>query len=611
MSPQHAFHHLYSISRRLTICLVVMAAIVALGTVALLYLKTDAQTEEELRKRADEMTEYLARALEISFWNLDVESMTMISDAFAQNAIVASIVVTDRSGKILYVYQDEPSVAWTERLHPIQHQRQTIGQVRLTFTKQPAQRARYTLLRAMVTTSAMILLVLGGGSGLLVRIFLRKPLQRLNAIVSAYAEGKYTTFEDTPLPYLEFQPFGYVLKRMGVTISEQMKRLQESEERYRKAQAMGHVGNWEYHLQTAHFWGSDEAKRIYGFDPAQSDFSTEAVESCIPERERVHQALIDLIEAEKPYHLEFEIHPRDSSAPRIIVSIAELLRDEQGAPLKVVGVIQDITERKRAEEQIRAHNRLLKEAVQQKQREMEALFERMLRQEKLATIGQISGSIAHELRNSLGAIKQAIYYLKQLARRQQLSAENPKAVRHLDIIETELNTSERVIADLLEISRKKPPKRQFTDLHALLTDVIARCHFPPQIRVAMTMTPASFEIFVDPLKIQQVFLNVLTNAAQAIDGEGAITIHAAQSPESGETTIEIHDTGAGISAEEIQKAFEPLYTTKATGTGLGLPICKEIIESHQGRIMLTSEQGNGATVTIILPNLSSLFNSAA
>jgi PAS domain S-box-containing protein len=129
--------------------------------------------------------------------------------------------------------------------------------------------------------------------------------------------------------------------------------LRISEERYRKAQAIGHVGSWEYDIQTTRFWGSDEAKRIYGFNPDEEHFTTDEVENCIPERERVHQALVDLIEAGKLYNLEFEINPIDSRGPRIVTSIAELKRNERGDPVKVVGVIQDITERRQSEEKSR------------------------------------------------------------------------------------------------------------------------------------------------------------------------------------------------------------------------------------------------------------------
>jgi PAS domain-containing protein len=116
----------------------------------------------------------------------------------------------------------------------------------------------------------------------------------------------------------ELEQYGSVQKRL-----EQALRV--NEERYRMAQAIGHVGSWAYDLQTANFWGSDEAKRIYGFEPTQTDFTTDQVEGCIPERERVHQALIDLIEKGKTYNLEFEIHPRNSTGPRIISAIGELL----------------------------------------------------------------------------------------------------------------------------------------------------------------------------------------------------------------------------------------------------------------------------------------------
>ena len=143
--------------------------------------------------------------------------------------------------------------------------------------------------------------------------------------------------------------FGITTLRIRTKRKRTEKALRINEERYRKAEAIGHAGNWEYNLQTTKFWGSDEAKRIYGFDPEALDFSTDEVENCIPERERAHQALVDLIEKDKPYKLEFEIHPKNSLNPRIISSIAELKRDDQGNPMLVTGIIQDITDNKRAE----------------------------------------------------------------------------------------------------------------------------------------------------------------------------------------------------------------------------------------------------------------------
>ena len=125
--------------------------------------------------------------------------------------------------------------------------------------------------------------------------------------------------------------------------------LKRSEARYRLAEKIGKVGNWEYNPETGEFWASEEARRIYGLDTDGELFNTETVESCIPERDRVHRALIELVEEARPYNLEFEIIPKGSSSPRTITSLARLIQENPNAPLKVSGIIQDITERKRTE----------------------------------------------------------------------------------------------------------------------------------------------------------------------------------------------------------------------------------------------------------------------
>ena len=162
--------------------------------------------------------------------------------------------------------------------------------------------------------------------------------------------------------------------------------LRDNEQRYKKAQRMGLVGNWEYEIATEKFWGSDEAKRIYGFDPESKEFGTEEVEACIPERQRVHQALLDLIEKDMPYNLEFEIRPIAGPDKKIIKSSAEVMRDDSGAPIKVIGLIQDITKQKMSE----------KDMIH---------LERQLRQsQKMESIGTLAGGIAHDFNNILGII---------------------------------------------------------------------------------------------------------------------------------------------------------------------------------------------------------------
>ncbi len=185
----------------------------------------------------------------------------------------------------------------------------------------------------------------------------QEPKSNFEWVTYPNGERVYLLTVKAPLRNAEGSVIGLAGTSADITEQKMVEEmLQRTQLRYEKAEAMGKVGSWEYDIKTHEFWGSDESKRLYGLPENTDLFTTDTIEGCIPERERVHQALIDLLEKNVRYNLEFEIRPLDESAPRIISSVAELERDSQGTPSMVTGFIQDITERKRAEEALTRSN---------------------------------------------------------------------------------------------------------------------------------------------------------------------------------------------------------------------------------------------------------------
>ena len=146
-------------------------------------------------------------------------------------------------------------------------------------------------------------------------------------------------FERLTLPVIDKgKEIGRVWNFRDITAYKQVEEdLRKADERYKQSQKIGRIGNWEYNMQTARFWGSDEARRLFNFPPDHIELTTEDVEDCIPDRERVHQALLDLIREGREYNIEYEMHPVNSSEIRIIWSIADVQRDESGNSVLITG----------------------------------------------------------------------------------------------------------------------------------------------------------------------------------------------------------------------------------------------------------------------------------
>lgn len=222
----------------------------------------------------------------------------------------------------------------------------------------------------------------------------------------------------------------------------------------------------------------------------------------------------------------------------------------------------------------------------------------LLHKEKLASMGQLAAGVAHELNNPLSTI---MLFADALHR--ELSPGDPHQ-EDVKMILQEANRAKKIVAGLLNFARQQEILAQDTNLHALLDQVVENIRHQPifaEVEIVRRYDPKVHIIQADPSQLQQVFINLLTNAAEAINGPGIITITTRAIDEHVE--ISISDTGCGIPEENMSKLFTPFFTTKppGKGTGLGLSIVYGIIKMHRGQISVQSEVGKGTTFTITLP----------
>ncbi len=247
------------------------------------------------------------------------------------------------------------------------------------------------------------------------------------------------------------------------------------------------------------------------------------------------------------------------------------------------------------EEELRVSN----EELQAANEELRETQEQLIRSEKLAAIGQLAGGVGHELRNPLGAIKNAVYYIKGKVAKNELGQKEPRVLEFLNIMDDEINSSNKIINDLLGFSRVGKPSVSPTRIEGVIEEALSRTPIPENIELTKGMDTALPEVEIDPDQIQQVLINIITNAIQAMPEGGKLTIGAREEEKSLE--MEIADTGGGIPGEAMDKIFDPLFTTKAKGIGLGLAVCKSIIDRHEGHIEVRSKVGKGTTFRIKLP----------
>jgi PAS domain S-box-containing protein len=364
--------------------------------------------------------------------------------------------------------------------------------------------------------------------------------------------------------------------------------LRLSESRLEAAQRIAHIGHWDWDIRTNDLYWSREIYRIFGLEPEIFESSYPAfLERIHPDdRERVAAAVEDAVVHGSPYSIDHRIVRPDGSV-RYVHEEGELSRTPSGTPVRMLGTVQDITDRKHLEEQLR-------------------------QSQKMDAVGRLAGGVAHDFNNVLTAIVgNAILLLDDLEENSPIRSD----------LEEILRSAERgatLTQQLLLFSRSETPAVTNVDLNEVVRDLerMLRRLIGEDVALSTYLDPALGHIRADQGRLEQLVLNLVVNARDAMPMGGGVRIETRSVELSDEhvrrtlvprqgryVQLRVSDTGCGIDREMISKIFEPFFTTKARGegTGLGLSTVYSIVKQNAGGIQVESEVGHGTTFEIYLP----------
>jgi signal transduction histidine kinase len=252
-------------------------------------------------------------------------------------------------------------------------------------------------------------------------------------------------------------------------------------------------------------------------------------------------------------------------------------------------------------ESLRSEREQCQKNLEEQMEELNLLQQEQARKEKLAALGQIVGSVNHELRQPLEVITNAAYYLKMQLERNDIGPIKKEFERFLTIISDECQSATDLVNELLDFTRKKEAISIRVDLNQLLENLIQRVQLPEKVRIKKRFSRKAPIVFIDPIQISRALNNFILNGIQAMTQGGTLEVATHLTRNSVEVVV--HDTGEGIAPENMRRIFEPLFTTKACGVGLGLPLAKQYIEANHGEINVESRVGVGTTFRVSFPRL--------
>jgi signal transduction histidine kinase len=248
----------------------------------------------------------------------------------------------------------------------------------------------------------------------------------------------------------------------------------------------------------------------------------------------------------------------------------------------------------------RLYSDYLEELVETRTVELKEVQKRLLESERMAAIGETAAMVGHDLRNPLQVIFNALYLVKsKLDSSSTLSNQKETLEQIIGIISEQAQYMNKIVSDLQDYARPIAPETVEVDLGKLVNEVFSTLIISQNVKTKIEIQDDSPKVPVDPMLMKRVFSNLFTNAVQAMPNGGQLTVSIHKKGDN--AIIDVIDTGSGILKENLSKLFNPLFTTKAKGQGLGLAVCKRLVDAHGGVINVESEVNKGSKFTVTLP----------
>lgn len=593
-----------SISKELMISLMLLVFLFEGFLLAAVYSIQRRAEIQELQSLANNYSDNLAQVLAVPIWDFDDEQIEKIGNGYFGNRAITELCITDVSGKILFEARKEAAGEnRIERHAEIVHMDQAIGRVDLYLSPDAYITDLAWLRNAIALILGASLTAILVATGLLLRVFMRRPLSILQNGIERVAQGDYDYgFEGVRHSELadiakRFRDMAETVRDRETSLQREIEERQRAEAKIRESEAKSRalldaIPDLMFRLDRRgtflEYKGDEDSLML-----APEHFLGKTVEETLsPElattiMERLEAAFRTGRIQDYEYALEMDGEQRHFESRLVAIS------DEQ-----VVSIVRDITEQKKAAD------------------ERERLEEKLRRAQKMEAIGMLAGGVAHDLNNVLSGL---VSYPQLLL--MDLPKDSPLRKAILTIQKSGEKAAE-IVQDLLTLARRGVSVSEVANLNQLVDDFFESPEFEklrsyhPNFQLKRDLDDGLLNTTGSPVHLSKTIMNLVSNGVEAMGDSGTLTLQTrnryVDSPVKGYEDIvpgdyvvlTVADDGMGISSEDLHRVFEPFYTKKVmgrSGTGLGMAVVWSTVKDHKGYINVESEVGRGTRITVYLP----------